>query len=138
MGQALILDSEAVHALARARERGALAVRARAILTRAHELRALVRVPAPVLAEVCRSSHLDAAVARLLTNHGIVVTDLTRRLATRAGGLLAKAGMSSEHAVDAFVVSTALDFTTAVIAASDPKGIARLAAPFQHVRVFAI
>jgi hypothetical protein len=66
------------------------------------------------------------------------VTDLTRRLATRAGGLLAKAGISSEHAVDAFVVSTALDFTTAVIATSDPKDIARLAAPFQHVRVFAI
>jgi hypothetical protein len=50
----LILDAEAVNALARARERDALAERARATLQVAHEDGALVGVPAPVLAEVCR------------------------------------------------------------------------------------
>jgi hypothetical protein len=54
MAEALILDSEAVNALANATERGVLAERARAILTVAYERGALVRVPAPVLAEVCR------------------------------------------------------------------------------------
>ncbi len=54
MAGALILDAEALNALARASERSVLADRARAILQVAHEERALVRVPAPVLAEVCR------------------------------------------------------------------------------------
>ena len=49
MAETLILDSEAVNALAHAAERGLLAERARAILAVAHEKRALVRVPAPVL-----------------------------------------------------------------------------------------
>ena len=46
MAETLILDAEAVHALARPKERLVLAQRARAILTVAYENRALVRVPA--------------------------------------------------------------------------------------------
>ena len=52
MAQALILDSEALNALALASHRSVLAERARAILTVAYQERALVRVPAPVLAEL--------------------------------------------------------------------------------------
>ena len=44
MGQALILDSEAIHALAAAGTRGVLALRSRAILQVACEQRAFVRV----------------------------------------------------------------------------------------------
>lgn len=62
MAEALVLDSEAVNALAHATERAVLAERSRAILQVAHERRALVRVPAPVLAEVCRGSRFDAAI----------------------------------------------------------------------------
>jgi|SRR5690606_13338623 len=138
MAEALILDSEALNALARPAERGALAERARAILTTAYERRALVRVPAPVLAEVCRGPRFDAAVNLVLNNKGIAVCELTRALAQRAGGLLAKAKLSSEHAVDAFVVSTALDFDSAVIATSDPKDIKRLLGSNRKVRVFAL
>src|SRR5690606_6373553 len=110
MAEALILDSEALNALAHPTNRGALGQRARAILTTAYERRALVRVPAPVIAEVCRGLRFDAAVNHVLNSKGIVVLDLTRDVAQRAGGLLAKAKLASAHAVDAFVVATALEF----------------------------
>lgn len=138
MAEALILDSEALNALANPMARGALATRARAILSVAHETRALVRVPAPVLAEVCRGPRFDVAVERVLTDRGILVHDLQRAAAQRAGNLLAKAKLSSAHAVDAFVVATALEYEFAVIATADPKDIRRLAAPFKNLTVFAL
>jgi predicted nucleic acid-binding protein len=134
----LILDAEAVNALARARERGALAERARAILQVAHEEGALVRVPAPVLAEVCRGKAFDAPVSQLLNGRGIAVVDLTERAARRAGSLLARAGLGSEHAVDAFVVATALEFGFAVIATGDPDDLRRLAKGAPSIRILAI
>jgi hypothetical protein len=138
LAQALILDAEAVNALARARERGALAHRARAILSLAHEMRALVRVPAPVLAEVCRGAPYDAAIHRLLNATGIGVLNLDRQISERAGALLASAGLTSVHAVDAFVVSSALAFDRACIATADAKDIATLARKHRSVTVFAI
>ena len=101
MAGTLILDAEAVNALARACERGARAERARAILRGAYEEGALVRVPAPVLAEVCRGRGFDAPINQLLSGRGISVVDLTERVARRAGGLLARAGLGSAYAVDA-------------------------------------
>jgi predicted nucleic acid-binding protein len=138
VAEALILDSEAVNALAHARDWAVLAERARAILQIAYERRALVRVPAPVLAEVCRGSRFDAAVERLLNDRGIGVCALTQWIAQRAGGLLAKAKLSSAHAVDAFVVATALDFDTAVIATGDPGDIRRLSSTHRQVKIFAL
>ena len=135
MVEALILDSEAVHSLARATERGILAKRARAVLTVAYERRALVRVPAAVLAEVCRGPRLDAAVNHLLQGHGIVVCDMGRDVAQRAGDILYRRKLSSQHAVDAFVVATALSFESAVIATGDPKDIQNMAAPYRQIRV---
>ncbi|HQP39425.1 MAG TPA: PIN domain-containing protein [Polyangiaceae bacterium] len=138
MGQALILDSEAIHALAAAGTRGALALRSRAILQVAYEQRAPVRVPAPVLAEVCRGSKRDAAVERILNERGIGVVDLTADCARRAGALLEKAKLDSSHAIDAFVVATAMQFEFAVIATGDPRDLQRLASGIRTVRVFAI
>lgn len=138
MAEALILDSEAVNSLAHSLERRVLAERARAILRVAHERHALVRVPAPVLAEVCRGPRFDAAVDHLLKGRGIAVADLTRSVAQRAGALLSSAGLSSRHAVDAFVVATALEFEAAVIATADPDDMRRLAAPHRRVRVFSL
>jgi predicted nucleic acid-binding protein len=138
LAEALILDSEAMNALANARDRGALADRAHAILTAAHEHRALVRVPAPVLAEVCRGARFDAAIHRLLNARGIRVVDLTRSLAQEAGALLTRSRLSSTHAVDAFVVATAAAFDKAVIATGDAKDIRRLSSHHRHVSVFAI
>jgi hypothetical protein len=138
MAEALILDSEAVNALANPRERRVLAERASAILQLAHQRRALVRVPAPVLAEVCRGAKQDAAVNRLLGNPGVRVIELSRKVAQKAGHMLARLELSSAHAVDAFVVASALEFDVAVIATGDPIDIQRLAAPFPRVGVFAL
>jgi predicted nucleic acid-binding protein len=138
VARALILDSEALNALARASERPALAHRARAILGVAHEEGALVRVPAPVLAEVCRGRPADAAVHRVLNGRGIVVVDLVAATARRAGALLARARLGSAHALDAFVVATAIEFGSAVIATGDPDDMGRLSAGLRNVRVFAI
>lgn len=138
MAQALILDSEALNALARAGQRPVLAQRSRAILQVAHEEGALIRIPAPVLAEVCRGGPIDAPVLRLLNGHGIAVVDLTAATARRAGSLLRRSKLGSAHAVDAFVVATALEFASAVIATGDPDDLSRLAAGFDQLRIFAI
>jgi predicted nucleic acid-binding protein len=138
MAEALILDSEAVNALANPKARAVQAERAAAILRVAYEKRALVRIPAPVLAEVCRGVRFDSAVNHLLNNPGICVADLTRAVAQQAGQMLAKHKLSSAHAVDAFVVATALQFDTAVIATGDPRDIQRLAAPYSRIGILVL
>ena len=138
MAETIILDSEALNALAHPAERAALNARARAILVVAHETSALIRVPAPVLAEVCRGGHGDAAVNRLLSSRAILVTDLTRVIAQRAGQLLARCKLSSAHAVDAFVVATAAQYERAVIATSDPADLRRLAGSSRTIRILAL
>jgi hypothetical protein len=138
LAEALILDSEAINALANPAQRGALAVRARAIARVAHERGALVRVPSPVLAEVCRGGRLDAPINQFLSRDVVRVVDLTRAIAQRAGSLLAAARMSSAHAVDAFVVATALEFELALIASGDLKDIKRLAADHPQVSILAL
>jgi hypothetical protein len=138
VAEALILDSVAVNALAHATERAVPAERSLAILQVAHERRALVRVPAPVLAEVCRGPRSDAAIDRLLKDRGIAICALTQGIAQRAGGLLAKAKLTSAHAVDAFVVATALEFDAAVIATGDPGDIRRLSSTHRQVKIFAL
>ena len=133
MAEALILDSEALNALANPTSRGALSLRARAIARVAQERGALVRVPAPVLAEVCRGPRFDAAINRVLNREAIRVADLTRVIAQRAGSLLARARLPSANAIDAFVVATALEFEVSVIATGDAKDLARLAAPYRRI-----
>ena len=133
MAEALILDAEALNALANPTARGARTIRARAIARVAHERGVLLRVPAPVLAEVCRGSRFDAAINQLLNREAIGVTDLTREIAQTAGALLAKARLSSAHAIDAFVVATALDFEVAVIATGDARDIKRLSSPYPQL-----
>ena len=138
MAEALILDSEGLNALAYQAARGVLARRASAILRFAHEKRALIRVPAPVLAEVCRGVRYDSAINHVLNNPGVRVSELTRTIAQQAGHLLARLKLSSTHAVDAFVVATAAQFDTAVIATGDPDDMRRLAAPFSKIGIFAL
>jgi predicted nucleic acid-binding protein len=138
MAEALILDAEAVNALAHPLDREVLAARASAVLSHAFERRALVRVPAPVLAEVCRGTRYDSAVNHLLNNPGVGVYELNRVVAQQAGHILARAKLSSTHAVDAFVVATALQFDVAVIATGDPTDIRRLAAPFRRIGILAL
>jgi predicted nucleic acid-binding protein len=138
MAETVILDSEALNALAHPHERPSLTARARAILAVTHETGGLVRVPAPVLAEVCRGVRYDAAVNRLLSARAILVADLTRPIAQRAGQLLARLKLSYAHAIDAFVVATAAQFPTAIIATGDPADLRRLAATSRSIRILAL
>jgi predicted nucleic acid-binding protein len=133
VAEALILDSEALNALANPRQRGSFTLRARAIARVAHDRGVLLRVPAPVLAEVCRGPRFDTAVNQLLKREAIRVADLTRKIAQRAGALLEKASMSSDDAIDAFVVATALEFEASVIATADAKDLKRLSAPYRQI-----
>jgi predicted nucleic acid-binding protein len=138
MAEALILDCEALNVLARPSDRGANADRARAVLATAHERRALVRVPAPVLAEVYRGPRFNPAIDRLLNGKGLLVVPLTHEIARVAGHLLSSAKLGSAHAIDAFVVATALSFDAALIATGDPTDIKRLVGSQTQVRVFSI
>jgi hypothetical protein len=138
MAEALILDGEALNVLARPGERGVNAERARAVLAIAHERRALVRVPAPVLAEVYRGPRYDPAIDRLLNGKGLLVVPLSREISRAAGHLLASAKLGSAHAVDAFVVATAMCFDSALIATGDLNDMKRLVGNQAHVKVFAI
>ncbi len=138
MAQALILDAEPLNALAHAGQRRALAERAHAVVRVARDERAVVRVPAPVLAELCRTPALDAAIQRVLNGRGIGVIDLTPGLSRHAGALLGRAKLDSTHAVDAFVVATAARFESAIIATHDPTDLTRLAAGLRGVRILAV
>lgn len=138
MAEALILDSEALNALVNPSDRGSLGLRARAISRVAHERGVMVRVPSPVLAEVCRGGRFDAALNQFLNRDAVRVVDLTGPMAQRAGSLLTAAKMSSVHAVDAFVVATALEFEAAVIASGDLKDLRRLCAPYQQISLMAL
>jgi hypothetical protein len=90
--EALILDSGALNALAKRIERGFLADRVRAILEVAMQRGGLVRVPAPVLAEVCRGPRFDAAVNHVLSSRGVRVENLTESIARRAGAVRSARG----------------------------------------------
>lgn len=137
MAEILILDSEALSALAAAQRREADALRARAVLQVARDLDIPIRVPAPVLAEVCRGGARDAAVNRVLAG-GVGVVDLNRMIAQRAGALLHRLGLDSRYAVDAFVVATAAVLGPAVIATHDPDDLKRLAARESGVTILRI
>lgn len=138
MPQALILDAEAINALANPNQRGALFGRARAILAVAYERRALVRVPAPVLAELYRGPRFDAPINQLLKDKGILVENLTADIAKKAGHLLSHAKLSSVHAVDAFVVATALSFERAIIATGDPDDLIKLAVRHEQLTILSL
>ncbi|NUP08813.1 MAG: PIN domain-containing protein [Polyangiaceae bacterium] len=135
MAETVVLDSEALNALAHPKERGVHGLRARAVLKVAYETGALVRVPAVVLAEVCRSPRQDAAVNQLLNSGAIVVADVTREIAQAAGHLLARLKLSSAHAVDAFVVATAGRYESAVIATGDASDLRRLVGSRRNIRI---
>src|SRR4051794_19441888 len=105
MPEYVVLDSEAVSALAYPRERGASARRAQAVLVAAERRSALIRVPAAVLVEVYRGGRRDAAIDRVVNVPERVVA-IDARVARLAGRMLGRHRLDSRHAVDAVVVAT--------------------------------
>jgi predicted nucleic acid-binding protein len=122
----LLLDSEALSALAHgpARRRD----RCRALIVEMRRRELPVGTVAAVLAEVVRGRPRDAGVFAGLRRERVEVHPVDTRVGVRAGQLLGATRLGSEHAVDAFLVAVADLVGGAVIATVDTRDLDRLTA----------
>lgn len=134
----LVLDSEAVSALARPRQDPARHQLVRAAMRSAHTRNVPVRIPSAVLIELYRGGGTDEAVDQLLGRGFTQVVTTGARMARVAGHLLATAQVGSELAIDALVVATAVRFGGGAIVTHDPGDIALLAAQHPNVSVISV
>ena len=115
MARALILDSEAVSALAQ--KRRGMAER----LTAAQRSDYRVLIPSVVLAEVASGAASDAAIWHILGR--IPTVPLTDEASMRAGALRSRAEESRRKrrdlTVDAVVASTAIELAPSVVITAD-------------------
>ena len=130
---ALVLDSEAISALATGPADRRVEVRAALATARRRSIP--VVFSAAVLAELLRGHRRDASVTSALHRDALERQDVGHRVARIAGRLLGTAEMSSEHAVDAFVAATAVVRGGGVILTGDEHDLRRLADPMQNIRV---
>ena len=103
-----------------------------ALLARAHETGAAVRVPATALAQAMRHPARQARLARLLRQPSTSVDALDRVSATAVGKLLAESGTTD--IADAHVVLVARATAARTIVTSDPDDLHRLD-PQAHLSV---
>jgi predicted nucleic acid-binding protein len=132
---ALILDSEALYALADPRNDPERHSRVRAAMRSAARRREPVRVPSAVLVEVYRGHGYDEPIDRELGRAFARVITTGARIARHAGHLLADVGRGSESAVDALVVATAVRLGGGLVVTHDPDDLEVLAANHPAVRV---
>lgn len=121
----LLLDSEAISAIAHGPTDRRRAVLALVTAMRARELP--IATVAAVLAEVVRGRPQDAAVFAALRRERVQVRPVDSRVGVRAGQLLGAVGADSTLAVDAFVVAAGDLAGGAVVATGDPDDLRRLA-----------
>ena len=129
----LLLDSEAISAVAHGPPHRRDRVRALVAAMRARERE--TATVAAVLAEVVRGRRADAAVFAGLRRERVVVHPVDARVGVRAGQLLGAAGVGSELAVDAFVVAVADLSGGAIVATCDVDDLQRLASHASNVVV---
>lgn len=129
----LLLDSEAISAVAHGPDRRRDRVRALVAEMRSRELP--IATVAAVLAEVVRGRPADAGVFAGLRRHRVEVHPVDTRAGVRAGQLLGTVGAGSALAVDAFLVADADLRGGAVIATCDPDDLRRLASVSTRVSV---
>jgi predicted nucleic acid-binding protein len=134
----LVLDSEAVSALARPHANPARHQLVRAAMRSAHSRNAPVRIPAAVLVELYRGRGIDEAIDVVLARGFAQVVTTGARMARIAGHLLAGAGADSTFAIDALVVATAVRFGGGMIVTHDPGDLRRLAASQPNVAIVEI
>lgn len=119
MARVLILDSEAVSALAQKRK--GMAERLAAAQQADHR----VLVPAVVLAEVATGAPTDAAIWHVLGR--IPTLDLPEGVAMRAGALRARAERvrrkRRDLTVDAIVAATAVELAPSVVLTADTSDV---------------
>ncbi|MGH2719745.1 MAG: PIN domain-containing protein [Actinomycetota bacterium] len=130
----LILDAEAVQALAGPAGQGHIEVRA--AMRAAQRLGREVIVPTVILAELYRgpqrSQFIDSCLSR---ETGIRTRDTDRPFARLVGGVLSGAGVGSQFLADAHVVAAAVERAGGIILTGDPKDMNRLAAPYRTIVV---
>lgn len=129
----LLLDSEAISAIAHGPDHRRDRVRALVTEMRSRELP--IATVAAVLAEVVRGRPADAAVFAGLRRHRVEVHAVDTRVGVRAGQLLGTIGAGSEMAVDAFLIADADLRGGAIVATCDPDDLGRLASVAASVRV---
>lgn len=132
MARLLILDAEAINALADPSDRGATRLRAAAITSRARQDNAAIAIPLPVLAETFRGNRRDASIDRLVKL--VDVVPLTLPIVRLAGQLRSTASCGS--AVDAMVVATAIRLGGALIATADAHDLTALAQNHPNVKIW--
>jgi predicted nucleic acid-binding protein len=129
----LLLDSEALSAIAQGPRNRRDRVRALIAQMRSRELP--VALVATVLAEVIRGRPADAGVFAAVKRERVQVLPADTRISVRAGQLLGSIRSGSELAIDAFTIAAADLAGGAVIATSDPRDLQRLAAHAQNVLI---
>ena len=129
----LLLDSEAISAVAHGPARRRDRVRALVSEMRSRDLP--VATVAAVLAEVVRGRAADAGVFAGLRRERVEVHPVDSRTGVRAGRLLGRIGAGSELAIDAFLVADADLRGGAVIATVDTGDLRRLASVANRVLV---
>lgn len=131
----LILDSEALSALARPGEDPVRHIEVRGALRSAQRRHEQVRVPSAVLLELYRGGGTDEPIDLVLGRGFIRVVTTGVRIARVAGHVLARIGSGSEMAVDALVVATAVRLGGGLILSHDPTDLELLSADHPNVRV---
>lgn len=135
----LVLDAEAVSALADPRSSARRAVRRQLVI--AKRLGRQVCVASVTLAELYRGSNrsraLDATLPHL-ERDGLNLRDTDRSFARLVGGLLYAAGLGSAHLADAHAVAAAVEAGGGVVLTADPDDLARLAGGDPRVVVVAL
>lgn len=135
---ALVLDSEALSALARPTADRLRHERVRAAMRSAHRRNVPVRVPSAVLVELYRGGRNDEPIDAVLGRGFAQVVTTGARIARVAGHLLAAVGSGSEMAIDALVVATAIRLGGGVVVTHDPDDLARLASGHPTVSIAAV
>ena len=131
----LVLDSEALSALARPTVDRPRHERVRAAMRSAHQRNAPVRVPSAVLVELYRGGGSDEPIDAVLARGFAQVVTTGARIARIAGHLLAGAGSGSEMAIDALVVATAIRLGGGLIVTHDAADLGRLASGHPTVSI---
>lgn len=131
----LILDAEALSALARPRNVPQRHERVRAAMRSAERRDEPVRVPSAVLVELYRGAGTDEAIDWVLGRGFARVVTTGVRIARIAGHLLAATGRDSEHAIDALVVATAIRLGGGLVLTHDPGDLEMLAVDHPNVRI---
>lgn len=137
MRPCLVLDAEALSALALGV--GSRAIEVRAAVRAARRLEREVFVPVVVLAELYRGARHNALVDACLSREtGLRTRDTDRPLARLVGGVLAQARVGSAFLAAAHLVAVAVEHGGGVVLTADSDDLERLAASFRNVTVVAL